>query len=267
MKICVRCKTENNPDYKYCKTCGAELPCVDKKPVWQYDGEAQSNAEENFQSSNEISTYEMNVFVGENSNVIVPKLVALGREDKKVSFCLPVLLLGLFLGPVGVAAYFLYRKMIKPAVLILVVAFGVAFVSLMVNFGAIREASVDYRELVSEAVSANGAFSEAEFERRTSEIVEEAEKNSIVIFDYINNYILRVALPIIMALFADYIYKEHAISKISAIKAEGLPKTEYFLTLHRRGGTSGGAVALGITIYLAAAFVMVLVPVIIGLFA
>lgn len=266
MKICVRCKTENNQDYKYCKTCGAELPFVDKKPIWEYDGESQNTAEENFQDSREISTYEMNVFVGKNSNVIVPKFVQLGREDKKVSFCLPVLLLGLFLGSIGVAAYFLYRKMIKPAVIIMAAAFVVALASFMINFATIREAVTDYRGLLSEAINMNGAMSDAEFEKRATEIVTEAEENSIAVFDYISNYVLGVGLSIVMALFADYIYKEHAITKISQIKAEGLPKTEYFLTLHRRGGTSGGAVALGIGIFIAAVFVTVLVPVVIALF-
>ncbi len=267
MKICVRCKTENNADYKYCKTCGAELPFVDKKPIWEYDGEAQNTAEDNFHNSDEISTYEMNVFVGKNSNVIVPKFVQLGREDKKTAFCLPVLLLGLFFGPVGIAAYFLYRKMVTPAVLILAAGFAVTLASMIVNFGAIREFAEGYTELIKELTRMNGAMSQADLDKGVEALINAVDEKTVDIFGYINNYLLGVALPIVMALFADYIYKEHSIARISACKAEGMPKTEYFLTLHRRGGTSGGAVALGLTVYIILEFIAILIPVMAGFLA
>lgn len=267
MKMCVRCKTENSADYKYCKTCGAELPFVDKKPIWEYDGETENTAEDNFHNSDEISTYEMNVFVGKNSNVIVPKFVALGRNNKKVSFCLPVFLLGFFLGPIGVAAYFLYRKMTKPAVLIMAVSIAVSVTSMAVNFAVIREMMQEYTQLVGQMMEQTAVINEVEFQQRANELVAAARENMIGIFSYINEYVLGIALPIVMALFADYMYKEHSIAKISECKAEELPKTEYFLTLHRRGGTSGGAVALGIAVYLVAEFIVVLIPVMAGIFA
>lgn len=266
MKVCLRCKTENNPDYKYCKTCGAALPFVDQKPIWDYE-EERASAEESFSDNGEISTYEMNVFVGKNSEIITPKFTRLEQLGKKNDFCLPVLLLGLFFGVFGVAAYFLYRKMIKPAAIVMAVGIGMTAVSVALNFGTIISVMQAYREMFTAVVTSGTMISESEITAQLSSLT--TSENSLVsmILSYINQYVLGVAFPIVAALFTDYIYMEHAISKISEIKEENLPKTEYFLALHKAGGTSGGSVVVGALIYMAAETLLIAIPMIIGFFA
>ncbi len=259
MKICVRCKTENNADYKYCRLCGAELPCVDKKPVWE-NSEPANNEQDKFENGDEISTYEMNVFVGKNSNAIVPKFIQLQREDKKVAFCLPVFLLGLFCGIFGVAAYFLYRKMTKLGSIFLAVAILLVAVETVVNFDATYQYVQSSLEVMNEAVQ-NGMSAE-DMSAKLGELERVYQDKIPVALSIINEYIVSLAVPIIIALFTIYLYKEHSISKISECKAEGLAKTEYLLALHRKGGTSAGAVVVGVAIYLVIAVAIAAAPVV-----
>ena len=257
MKICVRCKTENKPDYKYCKMCGAELPCVDRKPIW----EEQTAAPEPEISENaeEISTYEMNVFVGKNNHTIVPKFIDLQRNNKKVSFCLPVLLLGLFFGPFGIAAYFLYRKMTKPAIITLGASLVLILAETIANFGAIYQFTGEYLALLKELV--RGVVGEAELEAELSSLVFTLSENFTAIFSYINTYLCGVAAPIVVALFTDYLYLEHSLSVISKCKRMGLPRAAYLTKLSSKGGTSGTAVLIGSVVYIAIAVIIIMAPI------
>ncbi len=257
MKICVICKTENKPDYKYCKMCGAELPCVDRKPVWEE--RAPVREPEISENAEEISTYEMNIFVGKNNHTIVPKFIDLQRNNKKVAFCLPVLLLGLFFGLFGIAAYFLYRKMTKPALITLGASLALILAETVVNFGAIYQFTGEYLALFSELV--RGVMGEAELEAELSSLMLAFSNNSTVIFSYINTYLCGVAAPIVVALFTDYLYLEHSLSVISKCKRMGLPRAVYLTKLSSKGGTSGTAVLIGSVVYVAIAVIIIMIPI------
>ena len=257
MKICVICKTENKPDYKYCKMCGAELPCVDRKPVWEerapvHEPEISENAEE-------ISTYEMNIFVGKNNHTIVPKFIDLQRNNKKVAFCLPVLLLGLFFGLFGIAAYFLYRKMTKPALITLGASLALILAETVVNFGAIYQFTGDCLALFGELL--RGSMAETEVEAAINNLALTYSENASAVFSYINTYLCGLAVPIAVALFTDYIYLEHSLSAISKCKRQGLPRAAYLTRLSSKGGTSGTAVLIGSVVYLAIVVVIVMIPI------
>lgn len=244
MKVCVRCQTENNSDYKYCKFCGAELPCVDRKPLWE---SAEDQSEEKVGSdvpvSENISVFEMNVFVGKNNDRIVPEFIDMQQKNKKASWCWPVFLLGLFFGFFGMAAWFFYRKMNKLGFILLGAALLLQTADMIVNFRAMTEL---YRDIFSAMYSYAGTFAtdpSAASEWLNSYINELAlvyNANAVTIFSVIQQDVGGIVLPIIMALFGLHFYKEYSLQKIGEIKTLHGGTPSYIMFLGNKGGTSAG---------------------------
>ena len=110
--ICPDCKTENEPEYIYCKNCGKPLANKASEQAPQYkDSPQNANAyggtQGDFIDGNTVE--EVCTFVGKNAGKIVPAFVKLGNTGTKVSWSWPAFIFGLFFGPVGVAIWFLYR--------------------------------------------------------------------------------------------------------------------------------------------------------------
>ena len=81
MKTCVRCGTENSSEYKYCKSCGAELPCVDEKSERNFDFHNKFFDASQFSlQSDDITIPEIDRFVGKNHEQITPKFITIQQK-------------------------------------------------------------------------------------------------------------------------------------------------------------------------------------------
>ncbi len=252
MKVCVQCQTENSSDYKYCKFCGAELPCVDRKPLWEsVEDPSEEKGGSDIPVSDDISVFEMNVFVGKNNERIVPEFIDMQQKNKKTSWCWPVFLLGLFFGFFGMAAWFLYRKMNKIGFILLGAAVLLQTADMMVNFKAMTEL---YRDTFSAIYSYADAFyadPNAASEWLNSYINELTllySNNAVTVFSFINQNIGGIVLPVIMGLFGLHLYKEHSLQKIAEIKGEHGNTPSYALLLNTKGGTSAARAVVALII-------------------
>ncbi len=134
MRICPDCGTENEEEYSYCKNCGAKLEIAENKTEYQYNNTDSGTYNPNFADAKSngffvdtitgIPSDEVCAFVGKKSPDILKKFSKMEVTGSKVSWCWPVAILGLLLGPIGSAIWFFYRKMYKPALIL--VALGLA---------------------------------------------------------------------------------------------------------------------------------------------
>ncbi len=246
VKICNECNTVNEYDYKYCKNCGAGLPQEQENE----NGGAQSayNAYNPYTAQapymtdeiDGVKTDDLVRFVGSSSDKIVPKFVAMAVGGRKTSWYWPVFILTFLFGLCGAAFWFLYRRMYKwgiallAASLILSAAKTVVTVNTMEGFiGGYFDAPENY--------TVNGDDAQLQSDLMTLLTGDELMSASLVsnLFN-----VGRMAISVLAALFALYIYKNHAVQKI---KSFGRPLSDMELMLS--GGTSGGAMAIGIVLY------------------
>lgn len=243
MKLCIRCQTENSSDYKYCKFCGAELPCVDRKPVFENASacDTESKPFENVPVTDEVSIYEMNAFVGKNCGQIVPTFVDLERKNKKISWCWPVFLLGIFCGFLGMAAWFFYRKMNKIGFIMLGCTLLLNITDLVLNFDAFVELYRGVFELLftyADSAFVNPDFASAWLDNSMNQLISDLGANVIAFPSYINEYVGGFILPIIMGLFGLNLYKNHSLKEIAKIKRDYGETPQYIFRLSTIGGTS-----------------------------
>ncbi len=265
MKKCVQCGAENRSDFKYCKLCGAELPCVDQKVCREYDPERE---EPEFSADSEdISLKEMSVFVGKNSNDIVSRFAALEQNGKKACFCLPAFLFGLFFGLPGAAIWFLYRKMKKTGAILLLISVAMSVISLIFTFSVQCEyysqlfTDMDYYGRLfalnpAEAVSWLSNY----INQLTYNISASLTAAIPPVVRFFTGYFANFAVPIILSFFAISIYKDYSLEKISDIKRGSKTYGIYTHKLKTQGGTSVAAPILGIIIYLIISGIISLIP-------
>ncbi len=268
MKICVRCSAENSSDFKYCKLCGAELPCVDQKVCKKPEPAEKPVADINLDSE-DISIAEMSKFVGKNSGDIVPRFIKMQNTGKSLSFCMPAFLLGFFFGLPGVAVWLLYRKMIKPAAIVFAVSALLSAVPMFFTFGILCEyyrsafSAVDYYLNSFAGSSAEAAIWLIEYcGELTSWLSSELSKVVPWVVTAIIDYGFNFVAPIVLSFFTVRLYKDYSIQKISSLKRNASHPMLYSVALTREGGTSVGTAVLGSLIYLAVTMLISAVPII-----
>ena len=234
--ICPECKTPNEPEYQYCKNCGA--------PVQRHGGAgpdfAQSGAP-NSQNYNQTTPHQADAgtshnsflidgvpedklitYIGKNSYKIIGKFIKLESTGSKVCWCWPPFLWGFFLGPIGVMIWFLYRKMYKSGCIAGVI--GVAFATIkMIIFNALNFGNIvtdNYDEFI--------------------------ENNSTYVSFSSINMLIKIMVAILAGIFCMYLYKNYVIKSIKNFKP--LSNEPGYLTygLASVGGTSAGAAILGV---------------------
>ena len=274
MKTCVRCGTENSSEYKYCKSCGAELPCVDEKSERNIDFHNKFFDASQFSlQSDDITIPEIDRFVGKNHEQITPKFITIQQKGKKLIWCLPAFLFGLFFGLPGVALWFLYRKMTKPAALILLAALLFETVKMFFLFGAtseyysmIFEGLRYYTQLILQNPEGAIEWLVNYFAQATNNMVEMMVDAFPAWLSTLEMYIIDLAAPIFISLLGLLSYKNHTIKKISELKKTSVDETVYAIKLRREGGTSVGRAVLGILIYGVLSFTISAIPLIAVLF-
>ena len=251
MNICEKCNTENETEYIYCKNCGARLnndhsDDTNNSKFNQYSGgENNTNAGQYTfctDSINGIPTDEIILFIGKKAINIVPKFTKMEIFKSKTSWCWPVAILGFIFGPLGAALWFFYRKMFKPALLLLLAGFVLSCTVSAMTYNT-RSAIT---EIVTEALE-NGDINEAFNTINSIDI-----KDSIlsVSANLINN-IVSIATGVLTGIYGYYMYKNHCVEKISSFRNNLSEQKYYKIGLSALGGTSGGAVAIAIVAFAA----------------
>ena len=256
--ICPECKTENEPEYEYCKNCGAPLAKQEEYSVEAPVPPAFSagtdntvppcggNNESPFAQSEPVSIdsnpiSHVTAFVGKNSGKIVPKLIGIEKTGAKTSWCWPPFIWGLLLGPVGVMIWFLYRKMYKPACLFGAIAVVTNCAEAVIrnlcdNGTSIIKSTLSYIESATE----NGTFSLG----RLADIYSSGSSIWITLFNTLSN-MLSIACAIIAGIFGLYVYKKHIAKTIDKYKAYKNNPGYVRFGLSAVGGTSAGAAIIG----------------------
>ena len=245
-KICPSCGTANKPDFSFCKNCGARLysqprtNSSDSRTPAYIPKEYQKSVPD-YESGN-ISSEEMSAFIGESSNVYLSKFSAMKSRAGKISWLWPVFFLTLLFGIFGAALWAFYRKMYKPAFILLAISilvFGINF-----HYGVM---------LPVKAAAADGFF------LRLADVANLSSEQFIETFaKYFSNVstpfdtalsLLKYAVIILCSMFACPLYERFAVKRISKIKSQN-PAVSVE-QLKKAGGTSAGsAVAVGVISYL-----------------
>lgn len=255
--FCSNCSTENESEYVYCKNCGAQLkPENESAPVANENinysqpvPAPQPQPQNNYQTSENrynavnfdgVSTEEMNLYIGKKANDIMPKFIKMQITGSKVSWCWPVAVLSFFLGPIGAAFWFFYRKMYKHAALLTVLGAVITFIVTIFSPTLPEEVTM----ALEDAINAYDI-----------QAILESVKNidiSTLIVSYTMTLIEDIAnlvTCVICGIYGFHWYKNDAVEKIHKYRMSQPDPRYYRFGLASIGGVSGGMLALGIVIF------------------
>lgn len=271
-KVCTECKTENESEFIYCKNCGSSLKDSDKTAESSNSTEfigsenTQSNSQNefnyaennrnfnsfnnnenfrNFQSNTQFNGYSVNgipaedvsIFVGKKADLYIPKFIKMELANTKISWCWPAAILGLLIGPLGAALWFIYRKMYKIAGILLAIGFVVSCATSALTYNS-------NQDIVNNLLD---ALKTGEINIFINGINQFLDNGGIryVISNGIEN-ITSLATCIITGLLGHYAYRNHCVKKIISFRQSGIDQRYYKMGLAAVGGVSGGMLAAGI---------------------
>lgn len=232
-KICPFCKTVNEDEYVYCKNCGNLLESRENTQ----DSNVNYTTFRSFENENTlpvidgVPTEDIAAFVGVKAPVFLRKFVKSEIVGSKTDWNWPVAVLSFFMGPCGAALWFLYRKMYKTGLLLLILGLPILFGPTVINYY-----SGNLSSFLVETASSNIS----------------AGVNSLLLFTFQG---IKLLSAIVLSLFADSWYKSFAVKKIKVFHASADARY-YRFGLSAIGGTSGGALALGIIFIFAVSFLL-----------
>lgn len=232
-KICPFCKTVNEDEYVYCKNCGNLLESRENTQ----DSNVNYTTFRSFENENTlpvidgVPTEDIAAFVGVKAPVFLRKFVKSEIVGSKTDWNWPVAVLSFFMGPCGAALWFLYRKMYKTGLLLLILGLPILFGPTVINYY-----SGNLSSFLVETASSNIS----------------AGVNSLLLFTFQG---IKLLSTIVLSLFADSWYKSFAVKKIKVFHASADARY-YRFGLSAIGGTSGGALALGIIFIFAVSFLL-----------
>ena len=245
--ICPECKTENEPGYGYCKNCGTPL-FANNTASGQNSGGGFYAPDENggkAQPQPELidgnTIEEVITFVGKNPQKIVPKFVKLQATASKTGWCWPPFILGFLFGPVGTAIWFLYRKMYSFAALFGAIGIAANYILRVLNyFWQIGTVNADPINNYFEGL-AGGVF---DYEGFISALTD----SKAILSYFVNSAYsaLGIACGVVAGVFGIYLYKRHAAKVIGYVKATVTDVNYTKIAISSKGGTSVGAVIVGI---------------------
>ena len=238
-KICLRCKTENEENFRFCKRCGAELPVVDKKSDFNAEVvfEGEQNAPFFEETIDGVNRELVRNYVGKNHTRIMASFDNMSRFGKKTSFCAPVLILGFLSGFFGMSIWFFYRKMNKIGFLLLAIPLIFTFIDIALNFEIIGEYIKNYASVVSSYAADTEALSE-----QITQLYAEFTTKFVAFAPNLRNLIESWVAPIGMSVFALYFYKGEAVKRVKAICEENQGDPNLSFKVFLSGGTSAARV-------------------------
>ena len=260
--VCPECGTPNEKEYVYCKNCGFPLAGEHQKasvqappPVYQPPAAPVAPPVEPVTPppvssavytpygafpSGEIGGVPMEdigFFIGKKSSSILPKFIKMELTRSNTSWCWPAAILGFFFGPIGASLWFFYRKMVKPALLLLAIGAAFAVATMLLSPTTPIDLSAIYQSAL------NGDTQEAIQAFRNSIATPSTALGALA---GILENVVSLATATLAGLFGYAAYKKHCVSKILAFRQSGIDMRYYKMGLAANGGTSGGLLALGI---------------------
>ncbi|MBQ2391314.1 MAG: hypothetical protein II306_06055 [Clostridia bacterium] len=272
--LCENCNTVNDQSSRFCRYCGKEL--VTPVTVEQTDIPAASPTEPenkygNTYTSNEIlgvPEAEMAEFVGKNSDKVMKNFIRMRDKNSKISFNLPVFLLGLLVSPIIAAGWFFYRRMNKIGAIVLCIGllFTAADIAISVpTIDAVREFVEDIVEISKENLDENGDYLSPEHEEQfDSEALHSFEEfaTKVSANGALSTLLggCMIAFVIILSLRANYMYMSFAASRIKKIK-QAMPDYP-MLAIKNAGSTAKGGM-IGVICGYIAIYLMLAVTIIV----
>lgn len=241
-KICVRCKTENESSFRYCKGCGAQLPIVEER--FPFDAEVVLKNPDGFNTSRPtidgVDEELLKVYIGKNHPRILNSFYNMSLFNQKSSFCLPVLVLGLLFGFFGISCWFFYRKINKLGFLFLALSLIAPIADFILNFDSFSTYIKELTNLFSSSYMADPEALNLELER----ILLDFSSSQKVFMPRIYSLIEGLVAPIVMSIFALFFYKNKAIKDIKNISNHYPQDSNLLFRLFLAGGTSGTRVLI-----------------------
>lgn len=236
--VCQECLTENEPQYEFCKNCGAQLRESEPKTQENFKQTAYNGYRANFPGGKIVlddidgnNTNDVAVFIGKNAHNFIPKFSKMQLSGSKISWCWPAAILGFFFGPLGAALWFLYRKMYKIGAMIMAVGFLLSALN-----AALFGTAIPFEEMFNSILQS--------IETGNTDIALFDTFQQSAVYSFIENVICYVC-AIFCGLFGMHFYKKTAVNKIAGVKEKYFDTQYYHLGLATVGGTSGGALFLG----------------------
>lgn len=253
---CPECNTANEPEYSFCKNCGAPLPKENAKKdnpygyADPYGGSPYGNGYGAVPPVNPYSpfyaeeidgipTEDLVRFVGKNSDKIVGKWSHMAVTHSKISWCWPVAILTFLFGIAGAAFWFLYRRMYKIGIILLAASLLLTGVQ---SFLLVTPMQDVFNTVLSAATEYGDEITESQAAELVEQMAEDADLASVSVMSNLFSLIKWAGL-ILLSMFALPLYKNFAVGKI---RAYGRRPNDMELLLS--GGTSGGAVAIGVVL-------------------
>lgn len=274
--ICPECKTENEEQFRFCKNCGTALtyeagePKSDFKTPEEFEPKSAQHVGLGAQIPELIDgteKREMMAFIGKDAHKFFGKFLKMEYSGSKISWCWPVFFLNLVFGFFGSALWFLYRKMFKPAIALIVAAVLIMGVETALTFDQSVEMSKGFIVNIEEFFLNGGsdvANPELFFGEEGGEAALSEPTGVLAIISDTLNTIETLLGGVFMAMFALNVYKKHATAKIKEQREKHGESPYYLYTLSLKGGTSGGMLAFGIVLFVVLSNVFTAIPAVVA---
>lgn len=226
--ICPRCGTNNPPDSLFCSKCG--LP-KGENPNNQniYNNVPPFIHSENFYSPygfpnqfspedkiDDIPAIEVAEYVSANSKRYVGKFM----KGKKIGWNWGAFIFGPY--------WFFFRKLTKIGLAFLAIALSFDFLFSALMGDLLSALSQSYYDLLNGVITQQTAFSQI------IDILNTSEQTGLLVLYTAITLLLRI----IMALFADYLYKKVVIERIQKMRQSAQNSSMYHTMLMVKGGVS-----------------------------
>ncbi len=256
-RYCEECGTLNEAEFKYCKNCGSPLQQQsDPDDIGSDFERSQSDG-----SVDGVSTQDMIYFVGKRGEKVVRKWSEMSFFRRRFSWCWPAFIWSWFFGLAGAGFWFLYRRMYRLGALLIAASFALSAAGILAHSDSITGIVIDSVDCIKQSTDLKtGYVDENELSLRFELLAEGEDAKTLSAYSETVDMV-NLMIAVIAGLFALSAYKIFAVRKIKSYSRELTP-----LELSLAGGTSGGALSLGIILSLIAEL-SVLVMVIMGAFA
>ncbi len=238
-KICLKCSTENDGNFVFCKYCGAMLPVVDKRYNYPQSEEDPSQQIEEPEIDG-VSLNDMSLYIGKRPHKFIPKFIRMEATRQKISSCIPVLLLGVFFGLFGVSIWFFWRKMPKIGLLFVLFGLLLNFADLAVNYTTYSSYIDGIFELFADVKKNPHTYSDpAVLNQAVNSEIAAFQAGFNPVISLISRYVGSLMVPSVTSLFALYIYKRKAVADIKQIKSDPVNSVSAETRIAIKGGCSG----------------------------